>query len=190
MPKESYVCRRLIVLLDGTWNDADEAGPATNIVYLRELLFWGLQRRFSRRAPADTADYERLDEDHRKKAASGMIFDGFEYIVYYGRGVGTGGLVDRIKGRVCLRGFRGAEPADEAAFRRLLVKVSQVLHACPEIQELDLNPVMVLPSGAMAADVRIRVGRRSPAPAGRRRSVNTGGRPARPAARRRPRSTP
>jgi acetate---CoA ligase (ADP-forming) len=77
-------------------------------------------------------------------------------------------LLDRVKGRVCLRGFRGAVPADEAAFCRLLVTVSQVLHACPEIQELDLNPVMALPSGAVAADVRIRVGRRSPAPAGRR----------------------
>ena len=31
-------------------------------------------------------------------------------------------LVDRIKGRVWLRGFRGAAPADEAAFCRLLVR--------------------------------------------------------------------
>src|SRR5262249_31836881 len=77
-------------------------------------------------------------------------------------------LVDRIKGRACLRGFRGAVPADEGAFRRLLVRVSQVLHACPDIRELDLNPVMALPAGAVAADVRIRVGRRLPASADRR----------------------
>jgi acetate---CoA ligase (ADP-forming) len=77
-------------------------------------------------------------------------------------------LIDRIKGRVCLRGFRGGPPVDEAAFRQLLVRVSQVLHACAEIQELDLNPVMALHTGAVAADVRIRVGRKSPAPAGRR----------------------
>jgi uncharacterized protein (DUF2235 family) len=96
----SHVCRRLIVLLDGTWNDADEAGPATNIVYLRELLFWGLQRRFDRGATGDREDYDKLDEGHRKKAASGLIFDGFEHVVYYGRGVGTGGLVDRLKGGV------------------------------------------------------------------------------------------
>lgn len=98
MANESYVCRRLIVLLDGTWNDADEAGPATNIVYLRELLFWGLQRRFDHRLKEDLDDYDKLDAEHRKKAASGMIFDGFEYVVYYGRGVGTGGLIDRFKG--------------------------------------------------------------------------------------------
>jgi hypothetical protein len=30
---------------------------------------------------------------------------------------------------------------------------------CPEIQELDLNPVKVLTSGACAVDVRIRVGK-------------------------------
>ena len=77
-------------------------------------------------------------------------------------------LIERIKGRVCLRGFRGGPPADEAAFCRVLVRVSQVLHACSEIQELDLNPVMVLGSGVIAADVRIRVGQRPPASAGRR----------------------
>jgi acyl-CoA synthetase (NDP forming) len=67
-------------------------------------------------------------------------------------------LVERLKGRVRMRGFRGAAAADEAAFRRLLVRVSQLLHACPEIQEMDLNPVMVLPAGAIVADVRIRLG--------------------------------
>ncbi len=98
MADASYVCRRLIVLLDGTWNDADASGPATNIVYLRELLFWGLQQRFTHRTEAEKAEYNKLEGGLRNKAASGMIFDGFEYIVYYGRGVGTSGLVDRIKG--------------------------------------------------------------------------------------------
>jgi acetate---CoA ligase (ADP-forming) len=81
---------------------------------------------------------------------------------------GARALIDRVKGRVRLRGFRGGVAVDEAAFRALLVRASQLLHACPEIQELDLNPVMALPTGAVAADVRIRVGRRPAAPAGRR----------------------
>jgi acyl-CoA synthetase (NDP forming) len=81
---------------------------------------------------------------------------------------GARALIDRVKGRVRLRGFRGGVAADEAAFRALLVRASQLLHACPDIQELDLNPVMALPAGAVAADVRIRVGRRAPGPAGRR----------------------
>jgi acyl-CoA synthetase (NDP forming) len=77
-------------------------------------------------------------------------------------------LVERVKGRVRLRGFRGAPAADEGALRRLLVRVSQVLHACPEILEMDLNPVMVLPAGVVVADVRVLVGAPRPAAAGRR----------------------
>jgi acyl-CoA synthetase (NDP forming) len=81
---------------------------------------------------------------------------------------GAKALVEQIRGRVRLRGVRGTPVADEAAFDRLLVRVSQLLHACPEIQEMDLNPVMVLPSGAVAVDVRVRVGSKPPGPAGRR----------------------
>jgi acyl-CoA synthetase (NDP forming) len=81
---------------------------------------------------------------------------------------GARALVEQIKGRVRLRGFRGAPAADEDAFCRLVVRVSQLLDACPEILEMDLNPVMVLSAGAVVADVRVRVGSRPPAPAGRR----------------------
>jgi len=37
------------------------------------------------------------------------------------------------------------------------LRVSALVDAAPEIQELDLNPVMVLASGACVADVRLRV---------------------------------
>ena len=57
--------------------------------------------------------------------------------------VDAAALIERIKGRARLRGARGTPPADEAALRALLVRVAQLLHACPEIRELDLNPVMV-----------------------------------------------
>jgi acetyl coenzyme A synthetase (ADP forming)-like protein len=77
-------------------------------------------------------------------------------------------LVARIKGRARLRGFRGAPAVDEPAFVRLLTRVSQVLHACPEIQEMDLNPVIVLPAGAVVVDVRIRIGDAQTVPATRR----------------------
>jgi acetyl coenzyme A synthetase (ADP forming)-like protein len=76
-------------------------------------------------------------------------------------------MVSEMKGRALLRGYRGAPPADEAAFRRVLLAVSQLVDACPEIQEMDINPLLVLPRGAVAADVRIRVGR-LPARTGRR----------------------
>jgi acyl-CoA synthetase (NDP forming) len=68
-------------------------------------------------------------------------------------------MVNEMKGRVLLRGYRGSPPADEAAFRRVLLAVSQLVDACPEIQEMDINPLLVLPRGAVAADVRIKVGK-------------------------------
>ena len=77
-------------------------------------------------------------------------------------------MVGEMKGRVLLRGYRGAPPADEGAFRDVLARISQLADACPEIQEMDINPLMVLASGAVAADVRIRIGPRAAGPKGRR----------------------
>jgi acetyl coenzyme A synthetase (ADP forming)-like protein len=81
---------------------------------------------------------------------------------------GARALMARVKGGARLKGFRGAPPADEDALRRLLVRASQVLHLCPEIREMDLNPVMVLPKGAIVADVRLLLGAPRPAAPGRR----------------------
>ncbi|HYI07581.1 MAG TPA: GNAT family N-acetyltransferase [Thermoanaerobaculia bacterium] len=58
-----------------------------------------------------------------------------------------------------LRGFRGAAPADIEAVREALARVSALISICPEIQELDLNPVKVLERGAVVVDARIRVER-------------------------------
>lgn len=66
-------------------------------------------------------------------------------------------MVESLKGVRLLRGFRGAEPADEPAFRDAILRVSALVGLCPEIQELDLNPVKVLPGGVSAIDVRVRV---------------------------------
>jgi acyl-CoA synthetase (NDP forming) len=67
-----------------------------------------------------------------------------------------------------LRGYRGSPPGDEAALRDVLLRVSALIEAAPEIQELDLNPVMVLPTGACVADVRVRVDGAAPQKRGRR----------------------
>ncbi len=103
-----HVCRRLILFLDGTWNEDEGDSPATNIVYMRERLFWGLnvrlrhalESRASGKPNQDALDYDKLPEDFRKKSVSGLFFDGYEYLVYYGWGVGTGPLLDRLSGGV------------------------------------------------------------------------------------------
>jgi acetate---CoA ligase (ADP-forming) len=66
-------------------------------------------------------------------------------------------MVDELRGARLLRGYRGAQPADEGALRDVVIRVSELVRMAPEIQELDLNPVIVLPAGARVADVRVRV---------------------------------
>jgi hypothetical protein len=43
-----------------------------------------------------------------------------------------------------------------------------LVRVAPEIQELDLNPVIVLATGARVADVRVRLDAATPAKRGRR----------------------
>jgi acyl-CoA synthetase (NDP forming) len=68
-------------------------------------------------------------------------------------------MVDSLKGAALLRGYRGRAPADERAVVDALLRVSALLEICPEIQELDINPLKVLERGVRAVDVRVRVGR-------------------------------
>ena len=82
--------------------------------------------------------------------------------------LGASALLEHIRGVARLRGFRGAPALDEKAFRGLIVRVSQLLDACQEIQEMDLNPVTVMASGVVALDARIKLGAPVPPPAGRR----------------------
>jgi acyl-CoA synthetase (NDP forming) len=66
-------------------------------------------------------------------------------------------MIDELRGARLLRGYRGSSPADEHALRDVLLRVSELVRVAPEIQELDLNPVIVLSSGARVADVRLRI---------------------------------
>ena len=77
-------------------------------------------------------------------------------------------MLDEVKGTALMRGYRGAPKADEAAVRDLLARLSALLDACPEIQEVDLNPVLVLEKGACAVDARVRVERLIDRPVTRR----------------------
>jgi Acyl-CoA synthetase (NDP forming) len=56
-----------------------------------------------------------------------------------------------------LTGFRGSPEADLGALHELLLRVSAMVEAHHEIAELDLNPVLAGPEGAIAVDFRIRV---------------------------------
>jgi acyl-CoA synthetase (NDP forming) len=66
-------------------------------------------------------------------------------------------LIDSIRSAPLLHGHRGAPAADLAALRDVLMRVSRLADDIPEISELDLNPVIARPDGAVAVDARIRV---------------------------------
>ncbi len=66
-------------------------------------------------------------------------------------------MIGEVRAAKLLEGLRGAPPADRAALVEAIVRIGQLAADCPEIEELDVNPLMVLPAGrgALAADVRV-----------------------------------
>jgi acetyl coenzyme A synthetase (ADP forming)-like protein len=58
-----------------------------------------------------------------------------------------------------LAGYRGAPPADVGALERLLLQLGALAEAVPRVAEIDLNPVIVHPSGEGLSliDARIRL---------------------------------
>jgi acyl-CoA synthetase (NDP forming)/GNAT superfamily N-acetyltransferase len=66
-------------------------------------------------------------------------------------------LIDSIRSAPLLHGHHGAPAADVDALRDVLMRVSRLADDIPEISELDLNPVIARPDGAVAVDARIRV---------------------------------
>jgi acyl-CoA synthetase (NDP forming) len=67
----------------------------------------------------------------------------------------AGEMVAEIRAAPVLEGVRGGRPADVAALRRLLVQVSEFVEKHPEIEELDLNPVMAYEDGLLIVDARV-----------------------------------
>lgn len=64
-------------------------------------------------------------------------------------------MVDQLKGRKILAGVRGERPVDKEALVDLLLKVSSIVTAYPQLSELDLNPVIAHPDGYAVVDARI-----------------------------------
>jgi acyl-CoA synthetase (NDP forming) len=56
-----------------------------------------------------------------------------------------------------LTGYRGTPSMDTDALEQLLLRVAQLAEDFPELSELDLNPVVAVPSGVTALDVKLRL---------------------------------
>jgi acyl-CoA synthetase (NDP forming) len=66
------------------------------------------------------------------------------------------GLVDRLKLAKLLAGFRGRPPADRVTLESTALALAQFyLDHRERIEDIEINPLMVRPRGAIAVDVRV-----------------------------------
>ena len=64
-------------------------------------------------------------------------------------------MIREIKAYKILEGARGMPPADQETIAEILLATSRMLMECPEIRELDMNPVLVYEEGARIVDARV-----------------------------------
>jgi len=67
-------------------------------------------------------------------------------------------MVEEIKGYKVLKGIRGERPKDIDAIKDILFKLSEIAVENPEINEIDLNPVIVHEKGLSIVDSRVILG--------------------------------
>jgi len=66
-------------------------------------------------------------------------------------------MIQSIKSYPIIKGVRGKEGVDEDALQEIIVRLSALLHAAPEIAEMDLNPLLGNSKQVVAVDARIRI---------------------------------
>ncbi|MFA1542654.1 GNAT family N-acetyltransferase [Actinomadura monticuli] len=76
----------------------------------------------------------------------------------------AGEMVRSLRCAPLLSGYRGRPPVAVSALEEQLERVAALVADNPEVAELDLNPVIVTPNGAVAVDVRLRLAPPPPAP--------------------------
>ncbi|MEJ2659513.1 MAG: acetate--CoA ligase family protein [Desulfobacteraceae bacterium] len=64
-------------------------------------------------------------------------------------------MITETKSAPILEGIRGNAPCDQKALVQLLLLISDLVEAYPDIQEMDLNPVILHESGLSIVDARI-----------------------------------
>ncbi len=67
-------------------------------------------------------------------------------------------MIRQIRGGKILEGFRGQPPADTKAVADCIERLSQLAMELPDVQELDVNPLVVFEHGCKALDARIIIG--------------------------------
>jgi acyl-CoA synthetase (NDP forming) len=64
-------------------------------------------------------------------------------------------MIDEIKGKKLLEGYRGQDSADKSCLESMLLRLSAFVDGKREIAEIDMNPVFARSDGAVVVDARI-----------------------------------
>jgi acyl-CoA synthetase (NDP forming) len=64
-------------------------------------------------------------------------------------------MISEVRASRLLRGVRGEPPADVEAVVESMLAVSRILVECPEVAEIDVNPLLVFERGVAAVDARV-----------------------------------
>jgi len=65
------------------------------------------------------------------------------------------GMIKELKAYPVMSGIRGKESVDEESVVDAILKAGEILLMCPEIEDLEINPLFVYTEGAAAADARV-----------------------------------
>ncbi|MDD5028129.1 MAG: bifunctional acetate--CoA ligase family protein/GNAT family N-acetyltransferase [Rhodoferax sp.] len=71
-------------------------------------------------------------------------------------------LIERSRVAETLQAWRGAPAVDIEALEQILLRVSEMVCELPQLREMDINPIIVDESGALAVDARIVVDNAAP----------------------------
>jgi acetyltransferase len=66
-------------------------------------------------------------------------------------------MIQNLKSYKIIKGVRGREGVNETLFAEIIVRLSALVTAAPEIIEMDLNPLLGTPEKVVAVDARIRI---------------------------------
>jgi hypothetical protein len=64
-------------------------------------------------------------------------------------------LMDRFPAQKLLSGFRGTPPLDRKKFAAVLIALGRIGLLYPRVKEVDINPMILTASGAVAVDATI-----------------------------------
>ncbi|MFC4533120.1 GNAT family N-acetyltransferase [Sphaerisporangium dianthi] len=66
-------------------------------------------------------------------------------------------MIGELRCAPLLSGYRGSPPLDVKGLKNQIVRLGHLMDDLPEIAEVDLNPVIVTPTGVTAVDARVRL---------------------------------